>query len=336
MKKIFDIFEFFDIHEYYESNNLIIASCPIHEGDNPTAFNINVDEYNEEHYGKWFCNTKHCHNDKPGKDVLSLVWCLLEKKYNKEVKFTEVIKFCKKFCSDVQVDASMIGNYQPNAMDKLLKLESKKTKKSKDSRITRDMVRKHLIFPAQYYLDRGFSDTVLDVFDIGLCNNPKSQMYNRVVFPVYDEHDKYMIGCTGRTICNDSRKWINLKGFNKSNFLYNYGKAMEHIKSTETIILVEGQGDVVRLWESDIYNAVGIFGSKISDSQEFLIQKTGVSNIVIMTDNDDAGRACAKDLSDRLKYLFNIHTVYLSKNDIGDMTVQEINETIKPQLQGKI
>ena len=69
MKKIFDLFDFFGIHDYYESNNLLISSCPIHEGDNITAFNINIDEYNEEHYGKWFCNTKGCHNDKPSPGV---------------------------------------------------------------------------------------------------------------------------------------------------------------------------------------------------------------------------------------------------------------------------
>lgn len=336
MKKIFEIFEFFGIDEYYESNNLIISKCPIHEGDNQTAFNINIDEYNEDHYGKWFCNTKSCHNEKPGKDILSLIWMLLEKKHNKSIKFPEVIKFCKNFCSDVNIDESSINIQKNDPLDKILKLESKKINKSNTSKINRETVRKYLKFPAEFYIKRGFSEDVLNLFDIGLCTNPKSQMYNRIVFPVYDEQDKFMIGCTGRTISNDPRKWINQKGFNKSNFLYNYGKAIDHIKRTETIILVEGQGDVIRLWEAGIYNAVGIFGSKVSDSQEFLIQKTGVANIVIMTDNDDAGHACAKDVEDRLQYLFNIQKVNIPAKDIGDMTIQEINSSIKPQIQGKI
>jgi 5S rRNA maturation endonuclease (ribonuclease M5) len=335
MKKIFDILEFFEINDYYESNNLLISSCPIHEGDNLTAFNINVDQDNEEHYGKWFCNTKGCHNDKPGKDIISLIWMLLEKKYDKDVTFPEVIKFCNTLCSDVHIHDIAYSSYQQDAIDKLLKIDSKKDKQKNESKITRDMVRSRLSFPAQFYIDRGFSSDVLDAFDIGLCMNPKSQMYKRIVFPVYDENNKFMIGCTGRTICGDPRKWINQKGFNKSNFLYNYGKAMEHIQRTETIILVEGQGDVIRLWESGIYNAVGMFGSKISDSQEFLIQKTGVSNIVIATDNDDAGKSCAKDIVDRLKYLFNIYTLKVTKHDIGDMSTEEINNIIKPQIQGK-
>jgi 5S rRNA maturation endonuclease (ribonuclease M5) len=335
MKKIFELFEFFDIDEYYESNNLLVSRCPIHDGDNFSAFNINIDDSNEEHYGKWFCNTKSCHENKPGKDILSLVWMLLEKKYNKEIKFPEVIKFCNQFCGNINIDESLIHVQKYDAIDKLLRLQSRKNTKNHESKITRDIVRDRLIFPAKFYIDRNYSESVLDEFDVGLCMNPKSQMYKRVVFPVYDENNQFMIGSTGRTICNDTRKWINQKGFNKSNFLYNYGKAMEYIKSSSTIILVEGQGDVIRLWESGIKNAVGMFGSKISDSQEFLIQKTGVSNIVIAADNDSAGIACMKDTIERFKYLFNVYVINLTKNDIGDMTIHEINNVIKPQIQGK-
>ena len=98
---------------------------------------------------------------------------------------------------------------------------------------------------------------------------------------------------------------------------------------------MEGQGDVIRLWESGIRNVVGMFGSKLSDSQEFLIQKTGASNIIIMSDNDYAGDNCYKDIHDRLRYLFNIQKVYIPKKDIGDMTISEINNTIKNQIIGK-
>lgn len=335
MRKIFDIYDFFGIDDYYESNNLLISSCPIHDGDNIAAFNINIDEDNEHFYGKWFCNTKQCHHNKPGKDILSLVWLLLEKKHHRKFKFNDVVKFSNDFCGDIMIDDKKISIYKNDAIDKLIRIDSKQKNKTYAIKIDRRSVRKFLTFPAQFYIDRGFQEKTLDLFDIGLCTNPKSQMYQRIVFPVYDDNDEFMIGCTGRTIINDPRKWINQKGFNKSNYLYNYSKALEHIKRTRTIILVEGQGDVLRLWESEIYNAVGMFGSKISDSQEFLIQKTGASNIVIMTDNDCAGDICCKDLHDRFKHLFNLYTVNMPKKDVGDMTVSEINSIIKPQIKGR-
>ena len=39
-----------------------------------------------------------------------------------------------------------------------------------DSKISRDTVRKHLEFPAMFYIDRGFSKESLDIFDVGICN----------------------------------------------------------------------------------------------------------------------------------------------------------------------
>lgn len=329
VSKILDIF---DINDYYESGQLLISSCPIHDGDNVTAFNLNVDE-SSDHYGRWFCNTKHCHESKEANDIISLIWLLLEKQHGKEQHFTDVIRFCQKLCDGINISEINQNFYNPDAMDKLL--DTKNPKINTNKNISRETVRKFLTYPAHYYLNRGFTKEALDEFDVGICHNPKSQMYNRVVFPVYDENDKYMIGCVGRTINDDPRKWINQKGFNKSNFLYNYGKAINNIIDTETIILVEGQGDVIRLWEAGIKNAVGIFGSNLSDSQEFLLQRSGVSNVIIMTDNDDAGHVCRQKTKEKLKYIFNVYDINLPTNDIGDMSISEINSIIKPQIQGK-
>ncbi|MCW4040844.1 MAG: toprim domain-containing protein [Candidatus Bathyarchaeota archaeon] len=329
MAKIDDLFDYFGI-DYYHADGRITSCCPVHHGDNYTAFNINIEEDNEEHYGRWFCNTKQCHLNKPGKDVLSLLWMLLEDKNNKEFNFPQVLKFAETFCRDVKVN---VGNFTINKLDPIDKLlKHPRKKKSQEGRITRAMVRSRLRFPCQYYIERGFTAAALDHFDVGLCVRPGSQMHNRVVFPVYDEDDKYMVGCVGRTVCGDNRKWINQKGFNKSNYLYNYGKALKHVEAKDAIILVEGQGDVIRLYEADIKNAVGIFGSKMSDSQEYLIQKTGVSTVVIITDNDEAGQMCAQDISERFKYLFNIRHIQTPTNDIGDMTVDQIHSVIQRQL----
>ena len=144
-----------------------------------------------------------------------------------------------------------------------------------------------------------------------------------------------MVGCTGRTIVGSSIKWLNQEGFSKANFLYNYGKAIKHIQNCKTVILVEGQGDVIRLWEAGIFNSVGMFGSKLSDAQEFLIQKTGACNIVVLADNDNAGALCIKDVKSKLGSLFNISTANYESKDIGEMSVSQINEVLKPQLKGK-
>ena len=88
--------------------------------------------------------------------------------------------------------------------------------------------------------------------------------------------------------------------------MYNYGKAIKEIGRSCTIILVEGQGDVIKLHMAGIKNAVGIFGSHLSDSQVFLLQKSGALNVVIMTDNDEAGVDAFNIMKKRLGKLYNI------------------------------
>jgi len=329
MRRFSDLLEYFDLSDsLFECDDLLVGCCPVHEGDNPSAFNINIDESEQGRYGRWFCNTKSCHDEKPGKDVISLTWMLLEKKRDKQLNFRKVIDFCEEFCSGVELNTE---NQSATA-----KRKTKRKSITQGRKITRDRVRRHLTFPSQYYLSRGFTEEALNEFDVGLCIARESKMCGRIVFPVYDSDDMYMIGCVGRSVKEGPAKWINQKGFSKSNFLYNHGKAIKRIKETGVIIIVEGQGDVIRLWEAGIRNAVGIFGSKLSDSQEFLIQSTGVSEVIVCTDNDKAGDGCYKNIESRLGGLFKVSRVSMGGfNDVGDMSVNQINLYIKPQIKGK-
>ena len=327
MSQISNLLDYFEVYDYFTTDSMIIGRCPVHDGDNQQAFNINIDA-TSEYYGAWFCNTKHCHEH--GNDILALVGALLSSRSHKTFTFGEVLRFCNEFTKNVNLDFST-SIVRQDTLSSILEKNSKTKMKGKH---TREQVRARLTFPCKYYVDRGFSPEVLDVFDVGVCMDPESEMYNRAVFPIYDENDEYMVSCVGRTVVDDPRKWINKKGFNKSSFLYNYGKVLAEVARTGTIILVEGQGDVIRLYESGIKNSVGMFGCSLSDSQSFLIQKSGALNVVIITDNDDAGNNARKEIHEKLKLTCNIYDVITPANDVGDMSVEEINKIIKPQLKG--
>lgn len=331
MTKIDDLLDLFEIDGYYKSGPLIVGNCPIHEGDNQSAWNLNLDE-ESNHCGTWFCNTKACHKIK-GHDIISFVWLMKEKTDKKKYTFVDIIKFLSNFTKGIKVERSRVVDHLSDIIQK--------TKKETTTKFTRSQVRQRLKIPAEFYLTnpnprRNFSIEVLDEFDVGLCDDPQSEFYNRVVFPVYEESSQTLVGCVGRAIHNDPRKWINKKGFNKSNHLFGLDKSIKHIQRTGVCILVEGQGDVMRLWEAGIRNAVGIFGASLSDSQEFLLQKTGALTIVIMTDSDEAGRRCRKEIREKLKHCFNIIDIEADEKDIGEMLVEEINEKIKPKLKGLI
>lgn len=316
IKRIPDLFDYFDVRTF-ESYPLLVGSCPIHDGDNPAAFNINIDP-ESKHYGLWFCNTHFCHLEKSGQDIFGLIHALLSKE--KKTSFKQMILFCNDFLEKTP---------EPRKIKRIVKNEPVQQK-----RITRQQIRDFLTFPAKQYIERGFKEETLDHFDVGVCYHPKSKMYKRIVFPVFDEDDQYMVGCVGRTINGHSDKWKNLKGFNKSNFLYNYAKALPYINDSKAIILVEGQGDVLRFYEAGVNNVVGLFGCTLSDMQEFLIQKTKAKTVILALDNDDAGTKGTNQIKKQLPHFEVIQIQLSNSKDIGDLTIQEIDDFVKPQMKG--
>ena len=156
--------------------------------------------------------------------------------------------------------------------------------------------------------------------------------------PVYDDDHEFMIGCVGRVAHENSNgnKWINSKHFNAGAYLYGYWLAREVIRDTKTAILVEGQGDVWRLYEAGIRNSVGMFGSSLSDGQARILETSGALNLVVLTDNDEAGEKARDSIIQKCERLFHIIFPTFSKKDIGEMSVIEIEEEVKPQLKGMI
>jgi DNA primase len=180
-------------------------------------------------------------------------------------------------------------------------------------------------------------------------------MSNRVVAPVYDITGQYVVGCTGRSIfekCGECKyhhdhnhscpskeegykysKWKHSNGFKCQNHLYNLWFSKEYIKKDHIVIIVESPGNVWRLEENDIHNSVAIFGSSMSDRQKLLLDSSGAMKIVILTDNDDAGKKAAENIIEKCQKTYQIYTPTISKSDIGEMTSDEINKQIKEYLK---
>jgi 5S rRNA maturation endonuclease (ribonuclease M5) len=304
------------------TNGKLICCCPVHGGDNLTAFNINIDP-DDDFYSHWYCNTGHCHEEY-GNDIVGLVRGVMESN-GSENSFSDTIKFLSRFktgTEDIKVDkTSLIGS-----LFKIPKVEQ-------IQRISREEVRSRLIFPCEYYLKRGFSEKILDEFDVGLCKKRGVPMFMRAVFPVYDIDGAGMVGCVGRSVYeNNAVKWVNSKGFNKALHLYGYSKAVNEIVRTDKVILVEGQGDVLKMHEAGITNTVGMFGCKLSDAQEALLERLGISTIILGLDNDQAGNSGKMDIIERYSRLFKIKSITMPSNDLGELSINEITEKIRPQL----
>lgn len=200
-------------------------------------------------------------------------------------------------------------------------------------------MRKNLIIPCDYFVQRGYNRSTLNSFDVGLCLTKGSQAYMRATVPVYDDDGKYMVGYAARSINNEcpicgtyhyrkhpcprneaelsfARKWKNSAGFMSGSTLYNIWNIQG-----PTVILVEGAGDVWRLNEAGCKNAVGLLGCKLTKTQVGKLISKNIQNIVICTDNDDAGNTASVNIETQLQMYFNTVILKTNTKDIGDSDV---------------
>lgn len=154
-------------------------------------------------------------------------------------------------------------------------------------------------------------------------------MYMRAVVPIYDDDYKYVIGCSGRSIYNWTPKWIHSKGVNIENVLYNYWFAKEFIKKTKTAIIVESPGNIWKLEEAGIHNAVALMGGDFSVAKQWKLDRCGVCDIIVVMDCDPAGGRHARKIIDECSRFYNIKNVQLtSANDLGEMSIKQIREEL--------
>ena len=327
MERITDLLDYFEIeHEVYD--NRIAFACPIHGGDNPNALTIFTT--GDHSVGNWRCWTHQCEQECK-QDILGFVQGVLSIQSEEDVGFGHTLKFVNNFLGSPSTDYVPEVDSKQNFVDLANKIFSKEVKKH--SGVDPEEIRKRIQIPAQYYVGRGFLPETLEKFDVGLCTARGKPMSGRVVVPVYDENKASMIGCVGRSV-NETLmpKWLNSKGFNSGASLYNYWHAKNHISETNTVILVEGQGDVWRLDEAGIYNVVGMFGCSLGEQQRIILERSGALNLVVMTDADEAGQKAKEKISQQCDRMYNVKFVDLPQKDVGDMSVEEINTHIKPQL----
>lgn len=352
-----ELLDYFDI-EYRQTSKMFIFSCPIHGGDNDTA--LNIYPYGDQYRGNWKCRTHQCESTFKASIIGFIRGILSHKEHNweqegdKTVTFGQTLEFIQKFLKrDITKLPKKQQNNDQNNFVKNIKSLTKQQEVPKQL-ISRDAIKKALQIPAKYYIDRGYSKEILDKYDIGLCMTYGKPMYARVVVPIYDNEHKYMIGCSGRSIfekCDNCgyyhdqsnrcpteykwsfSKWKHNSGFKAEDTLYNYWFARKYIQETKTVIIVESPGNVWRLEDNNIKNSVAIFGSNLSNKQKLLLDTSGAMNIVILTDNDDAGEKAKQQIIKKCEQTYRIFCPKISKNDVGELNSKEIQEQIINYLQ---
>ena len=144
----------------------------------------------------------------------------------------------------------------------------------------------------------------------------------RLIFPIFNESGK-VIGFGGRVIKkdDDAAKYINspeTRVYYKSKTLYGLNFAKDHIRSHDSVLLVEGYMDVVSLAHAGIENVVASSGTALTEEQVHLISRY-TKNIFLIYDADLAGiKAAKRGIEIILEQGLNIKVVSLPDGEDPD------------------
>lgn len=151
---------------------------------------------------------------------------------------------------------------------------------------------------------------------------------DRIMFPIHNIKG-HIIGFGGRTLGNDSAKYLNSPEtpiFHKGQELYALYEAKKANKTLNQIIVVEGYMDVVALAQFGVTNVVATLGTAITPKQvQQLLRQT--SNIIFCFDGDTAGRKAAwRALENTLPLMrdgINIRFLFLPEPEDPDSLVRK-------------
>jgi 5S rRNA maturation endonuclease (ribonuclease M5) len=308
-------------------NDNIYSTCPIHDGsDNPRAFSFSPER------GIWKCWTRDCQQEHRN-DIFGLISGVLSKEAGEELDFKDVLQWVKKeFNIQTTREPAVDIEDEDDYFSYIIKNINTKDKNTTDKEIELEFDEK---IPSEYFFDRGYKKSTLKHFNVGDCSE-RGIMKDRAIIPIYNDDGSKVVAAIGRS----TKEYRNPKflfyptGFNKRFYFYNYHNAIEKARETSCLYILEGQGDVWRMFEAGVSNAVSIFGKNISNEQMQKLVKLPVTRLIILTDNDQAGRESKVEIQRKLSRMYKLTFPTLSHKDVGEMSPREIKIKLLKELEG--
>jgi DNA primase len=152
-----------------------------------------------------------------------------------------------------------------------------------------------------YLTERGLSPETIAEFAIGFCS--KGTMAEHIAIPIRNAEGA-VVAYAGRfpgDSSEDTPKYKLPQGFRKSLELFNLDRALKEPKELP-LVIVEGFFDCMKLHQLGCQKTVALMGSSMSAAQEELIRTYAdrTEHVIIMLDEDDAGRTGREDIAVRL------------------------------------
>jgi DNA primase len=275
------LLDFYSIRLKQIAPHHMAGCCPIHQGDNPNAFHVDL--------GK---NLFNCFTNCGGGSIFDFVM--------------------KKEKLSFYNAASKIWNIFYSSSERQ-KMKQDKAKLKQE--LTLMNLRLKLQTDHPYLRTRNISPQLARYFQMGFCQY--GIMRNRIAIPVFDINNHIVAYC-GRTVePNVSPKYLFPKKFNKSSHLFN----IQHItpyappapptpQLKKPVFIVEGFFDCIHIVKLG-FDVVALMGSSISLQQLTLLKEIN-RFYILMLDGDQAGEKATINISKRMaQFKLTFKTIYL-------------------------
>ena len=176
-------------------------------------------------------------------------------------------------------------------------------------------------------------DTKIGVGVVGKSEDGRlyDRFRDRVMFPIFTVSGK-PVAFAGRILKKKDNvgKYVNSPDsiiYSKTNELYGLFQAKQAISRADRCYLVEGQMDVISMFQSGIENVVASGGTALTKPQIWLIKRF-TSNITVLYDGDAAGiHAALRGINMFLEAGFNVKVVLLPDGEDPDSYAQNHDST---------
>jgi DNA primase len=284
-----------------ETGNDFLAYCPFHSNRHSSSFSVSKE------FGAWLCFNPACGESGT---LIDLVKRITNRNDYEALRFisvkeAEVLADFDDLLEDTLEEKPDFIEFDSTTIEKL----TSEMKQYEDGRV--------------YMHGRGFTDETLEYFNVGYSSNR-----SMVTVPVHSP-DGTCVGVVGRSV--KEKEFKNSPGLPRNSTLFNIHRAK---RIGATCIIVESSFDAMRVHQAGFPNVVATLGGHISSNNLSLLNRY-FNRIIIMTDNDQAGRALGNNIFNKLRNKDVLWASYEygkiyphDAKDAGDMTDQEIKTCI--------
>jgi len=312
------------LDKFKRSGDSLNGPCPIHKGNNPTQFRVSTAK------NVWNCFSECKH----GGNVLDFIAEMDDVSIlvaaNKAIEWFRLNP--EEMSASSEQEAGETGE-APKASDAVRPKPAARSAPVQENGAPNKPLQFRLdkLERQHPYLikDRGLTlETIVD-FGVGYCD--KGMMADRIAIPINNVEGK-VVAYAGRfpgEVSEENPKYKLPPGFKKSLEVYNLDRA---IKESGPLVIVEGFFGCMKLHQFGCRKVVALMGSTMSATQEELIRKHTDRNsqVIVMLDEDEAGRAGSEDIAVRLsKFVFvTIHAFDKDGQQPENMSAEEVKQML--------